>query len=62
MNELFHKIYSIMDNIKGFAVGYSIRDNKMLFDYEGKRYVAEFREVENPAEDVIDDMQRIRYL
>jgi hypothetical protein len=44
------------------VVGYSIRDEKMLFEFEGKRYVAEFREVENPAEDIVADMRRIKYL
>ena len=62
MNNLFDKIYRIMDNIKGFMVGYSVTNNKMMFDYDGKRYVAEFREVVNPSEDMVDDMRRIRYL
>ena len=62
MCELFNKIHLIMNNIKGFVVGYSIRDEKMLFEFEGKRYIAEFREIENPKEDIADDMRRIRYL
>jgi hypothetical protein len=62
MGDLFWKIYTIMNECKGFSVGYSTKDEKMLFDFNGKRYVAEFREVENPAEDPIDDMRRIKYL
>jgi hypothetical protein len=62
MRELFHKIWSFMNYVKGFTVGYSIADSKMLFEYEGKRYVAEFREIENPKEDIADDMRRIKYL
>jgi hypothetical protein len=34
----------------------------MMFDFDGKRYVAEFREIDNPSEDMVDDMRRIRYL
>ena len=62
MNRLFWKISDIMNNIKGFEVGFSIDEKKMLIDFEGKRYVAEFREVENPAENALDDMRRIKYL
>lgn len=62
MCDLFWKIHEIMNNIKGFIVGYSIHDSKMLFEFEGKRYVAEFREIEDPKEDIRDDMRRIRYL
>ena len=51
-----------MNNIKGFTAGYSIEEKKMLFEFEGKRYVAEFREIENPREEILDDMRRIRYL
>jgi hypothetical protein len=59
---MFWKIYDIMNNIKGFGVGFSNEEKKMLFDFNGKRYVAEFREVENPSEDPCDDMRRIKYL
>ena len=62
MNRMFWKISDIMNNIKGFEVGFSPNEKKMLIDFEGKRYVAEFREVENPAEDALDDMRRIKYL
>lgn len=62
MNKLFDKIHRFMNEVKGFTVGYSITDKKMLFDLDGKRYVAEFREVMNPSEDMVDDMRRIKYL
>ena len=39
MNRLFWKIWEIMNNIKGFTAGFSIEEKKMLFEYEGKRYV-----------------------
>ena len=62
MNNMFWKIHEIMNNIKGFTTGFSLEEKKMLIDFNGKRYVAEFREIENPAEDPIDDMRRIKYL
>jgi hypothetical protein len=62
MIKMLHKIYEVMDSIKGFSVGYSIQEKKMMFDFDGKRYVAEFREVENPAENPLEDMRRIEYL
>ena len=62
MNNVFWKIHEIMNNIKGFTVGFSTEEKKMLIEFEGKRYVAEFREIENPAENIIDDMRRIKYL
>lgn len=51
-----------MNLIKGFVVGYSATESKMMFEYKGKRWVAEFREIENPKEDMVDDMKRIKYL
>lgn len=62
MIRMFWKISDIMNNIKGFEVGFSTDEKKMLIDFEGKRYVAEFREVENPADNALDDMRRIKYL
>lgn len=62
MNRLFWKISDIMNNIKGFEVGFSTDEKKMLIDFEGKRYVAEFHEIENPSDNAIDDMRRIKYL
>lgn len=62
MNRLFWKISDIMNNVKGFEVGFSTDEQKMLFEFEGKRYVAEFREIESPYKEIIDDMRRIKYL
>lgn len=62
MHKLFNEIHRFMNYVKGFTVGYSISDNKMMFEYEGRRWVAEFREVEDPADDMVDDMRRIKYL
>ena len=62
MNNMFWKIHEIMNQIKGFTTGFSPAEKKMLIEFEGKRWVAEFREIENPAENIVDDMRRIKYL
>ena len=62
MIELFHKIWDFMNHVKDFTVGYDVAHSKMLFEYKGKRWVAEFREVENQSENIVDDMRRIKYL
>ena len=62
MGDFLWKIYEVMNQIKGFTVGTNLQSNKMLFEFDGKRYVAEFREVENPSVDIKDDMRRINYL
>lgn len=62
MQQMMFKIYDIMNQIKGFTVGYSAQESKMLFEVDGKRYVFEVREIEDPKPDILDDMRRIRYL
>jgi hypothetical protein len=62
MNRLFWKISDIMNNVKGFEVGFSTDEQKMLFEFDGKRYVAEFREIESHSKEILDDMRRIKYL
>jgi hypothetical protein len=62
MHDMMFKIFEIMNQIKGFTVGFDPRENKMLFEVNGKRYVAEMREVNDPKPDIFDDMCRIRYL
>jgi hypothetical protein len=62
MHKLFWEIHKVMNCIKGFIVGYSGNDGKMMFDFDGKRWVAEFHEIENPSVDMVEDMRRIKYL
>lgn len=62
MCDMMFKISNVMNQIKGFTVGYSYHESKMLFEIDGKRYVAEFREVDDPKPDMMDDMRRIKYL
>ena len=60
--EMMFKIYDIMNQIKGFEVGFDADESKMLFGVDGKRYVFEVREVEEPQPTMFDDMRRIKYL
>lgn len=62
MQDVMYKVYDIMNQIKGFTVGFSPAEHKLLLEVAGKRYVAEFREIEDPKPDIRDDMNRIRYL
>ena len=62
MHDVMFKIYDVMNQIKGFTVGFNYHESKMLFEVDGKRYVAEFREIDDPKPDIVDDMRRIRYL
>lgn len=62
MHNLMFKIYDIMNQIKGFTVGFDASAGKMLFEFDGKRYVFEVREIENPKPGIRDDMRRIKYL
>ena len=66
MHDLMYKVFEIMNQIKGFTVGYSALENKLLFEKEGKLYVMECREVDQDytgaPKDVYEAMQRIKYL
>lgn len=66
MCDLLWKIYEIMNQIKGFTVGYSAKEGKMLFEKDGKLYVMECREVDqsytNAPKDIHEAMRRIKYL
>ena len=66
MVELMSKIHEIMNQIKGFTVGYSPQEHKMLFEKDGKLYVMECREVDqsytHAPKDIYEAMRRIKYL
>ena len=62
MFDLVVKIHQVLNLIKDFEVGYSTAsDGKFLICYKGKRYYAKLEEIENPSEDVFDDLKRIKY-
>ena len=66
MYDLMYKVFEIMNQIKGFTVGYSAHENKLLFQKDDKLYVIECREVDqsytNAPKDIYDAMRRIKYL
>lgn len=66
MLNLFSKIHEIMNQIKGFTVGYSLQESKMLFEKDGKLYVMECREIDqsytHAPKDIYEAMRRIKYL
>ena len=60
MVQVMHKIYDVMNQIKGFTVGYSPQHKKMLFEKDGRLFVMECREVE-PL-DLHEAIRKIEYL
>lgn len=64
--QMMFKIHDIMNQIKGFEVGFNAEESKMLFDVGGKLYVMECREVDqsytHAPKDIHEAMRRIRYL
>lgn len=66
MHELMYKVFEIMNQIKGFTVGYSAHENKLLFEKDGKLYVMECHEVDqsyaHAPKDIYEAMRRIKYL
>lgn len=66
MHGLMYKVFEIMNQIKGFTVGYSANENKLLFEKDGKLYIMECREVEQSytgaPKDIYEAMRRIKYL
>ena len=66
MFELMEKIHRVMNEIKGFTVGYSFSEGKMLFEKDGKLFVMECREVDqsytHAPKDIHEAMRRIKYL
>lgn len=66
MHDMMYKVFEIMNQIKGFVVGYSASENKLLFEKDGKLYVMECREVDQSytcaPKDIHEAMRRIEYL
>ena len=66
MHDLMYKVCEIMNQIKGFTVGYSAQEEKLLFEKDGKLYVMECREVEQgyagAPKDIYEAMRKIKYL
>lgn len=57
MSSIKHKLYEVLNMIKGFEVGHTSRvANKLIIDYKDKRYVVVLKEIENPSNHMLEDM------
>lgn len=57
--ELIMALNDTLSRIKGFDCGYTTDNkNEMIIDYNGKRCVMSLKEVENPSEDIFDDIDK----
>lgn len=53
-----HELSKILNMVKNFEVGYnSSAKDKLIVDHEGKRYIVSFKEIENPSENMLDDIK-----
>ena len=62
--EIITKMHEVLNNVKGFAAGYSTRnmsDGYMLIDYNGKRYAVRMREIENHNDNPVKDIDNLQY-
>lgn len=57
MSSIKHRLYEVLNMIKGFEVDYTSRvANKLIIDYKDKRYVVVLKEIENPSNHMLEDM------
>lgn len=64
MFDLIDKLHRLINLAKDFEACYDSRtanDGKMLVEYKGKRYFVKIEEVENPSENIFNDMDILRY-
>ena len=62
--EIITKMHEVLNNVKGFEASYStksIYDGYMLIEYKGKRYAVKLKEIENPNENPIKDIDALQY-
>lgn len=59
MRKVIQALSNVLSMIKGFDTGTTSRtDNKMILDYEGKRYVLTLTEVKEPDENMHEDIEK----
>ena len=52
-----NKLAEMIHCLKGFDTGYTTNcDNKIIVDYEGKRYIVSFEEIKSPNENIFKDI------
>ena len=62
--EIITKMHEVLNNVKGFEAGYSTKnmdDGYMLIDYNGKRYAVRLKEIKNPNDNPIEDINYLQY-
>ena len=65
MKQIILDLYELLNMLKGYGACYStktVHKGKMLITHDGKRYVLEVREIQNPADDIFDDVNNLEYL
>lgn len=59
MFKLTHALYTILNLMKDFSVGYTTSSmGKMMIDYEDKRYMIEITEIEEPDTEMHKDIKK----
>ena len=57
--KVIFKLHEVLNMIKGFATGYtSSNKNSFITDYENKRYKVTLEEIQEPNEEMYEDMKR----
>lgn len=62
---IIHALFDALTIIKGFDAGINsktIRDGKMLIEYNGKRYAVQLTEIKEQSDDIIDDIAKLEYI
>jgi hypothetical protein len=62
--EVITKIHAVLNNVKGFEAGYSsknMREGYMMIEYNGKRYAVKLKEIEEPNDDPVKDINDLQY-
>lgn len=63
--EIVARLHEVLNMIKDFSASYSTKnagDGYMLIQHKGKRYAVKITEIESPAENAVDDIDRLEYL
>ena len=64
-HKVIHALFNALNMLKGFDAGINgktIRDDKMLIEYNGKRYFVQLTEIQNPSEDIFDDISELEFM
>jgi hypothetical protein len=57
-NKMIRRISSILGEMRDIETGTaSSNDTQMLLDYEDKRFIVTFTEIDNPNEDMFKDIE-----